>query len=146
MPAEHARTPIVVKHEGGVRFAAEIRSHTVLVDQPHRGGGEDSAPSPIELLGAALGTCVALYVQQFCHARGLPYEGLRVEVEQRSAASPSRIEQFVVHVSLPVELPAHYAALIDRVARSCPAHNTLSLGAEVAVTIGVGEPVVNAAT
>ena len=143
---QHARTPIVVTHEGGVRFAAQIRSHTVLVDQPHRGGGEDSAPSPIELLGAALGTCIALYVQQFCHARGLPYEGLSVEVEQHGATSPSRIGKFAVHVSLPVELPPQYAALIDRVARSCPAHNTLSMGADVAVTIGVGEPAVVTAT
>jgi putative redox protein len=139
MSASHARTPIVVTHEGGVRFAAQVRSHRVLVDQPSRGGGDDTAPAPIELLGAALGTCVAYYVQQFCHARRLPYEGMRVEVDQQSAANPSRIGKFVVHVALPMELPPQYAALIERVARSCPAHNTLSLGAEVAVAITARE-------
>jgi uncharacterized OsmC-like protein len=139
MSVTHTRPPIVVSHDGGVRFAAQIRSHRVFVDQTLRGGGEDTAPAPIELLGAALGTCVAYYVQQFCHARGLPHEGMRVEVEQLSAANPSRIGKFVVRVVLPAELPAPYAALIERVARSCPAHNTLSLGATVDVTIAVEE-------
>ena len=139
MPIRHTRPPIVVTHEGGVRFAAQVRGHRVLVDQPERAGGEDTAPSPIELLGAGLGTCVAYYVQQFLSSRGLPYDGLRVTVEQLPASSPSRTGKFVVHVSLPAELHGEQAVLIERVARSCPAHNTLSLGADVEVLIGVGE-------
>jgi putative redox protein len=135
MATQTQRAPIVVTHDGGVRFAAQIRSHRVVVDQPLRGGGEDSGPSPIELLGAALGTCVALYVQQFCHARDLPYDGLRVEVEQHGAANPGRIGRFVVRVMLSTELPEHYAAMLERVAQSCPAHNTLVHGAEVTVLV-----------
>lgn len=146
MSASTARSPIVVTHEGDVRFAAQVRSHRVVVDQLHRAGGDDTAPAPIELLGAALGTCVAFYVQQFCHARGLPYDGLRVEVDQQGASSPSRIGKFVVRVLLPAELPAPYDAMIERVVRSCPAHNTLSLGAEVTVAIGVGATETGAAT
>lgn len=130
--------PIVVTHEGGVQFAAQIRSHRLLVDQPPRSGGGDAGPAPIELLGASLGTCVALYVQQFCHVRGLPHEGMRVEVTTEGAANPGRIAAFNVRVVLPMELPQQYAALIQRVARSCPAHNTLVHGADVNVTIDAG--------
>jgi uncharacterized OsmC-like protein len=126
---------MVITHEGGVRFAAQIRQHRLMVDQPVAGGGEDTAPMPLELLGASLGTCVALYVQQFCHARGLPYEGMRVEVDPRGAQG--RIGQFDVRVVLPAALPPQYAELLERVARSCPAHNTLTHGAEVAVHIEV---------
>lgn len=135
MSAHSGHHPIVVTHEGGVKFAAQIRSHRVVVDQPIRGGGADSGPAPIELLGASLGTCVALYVQQFCHARGLPYDGLRVEVEQYGAGNPNRIGIFAVRVILGHELPDEYAAMLERVARSCPAHNTLAHGAEVEVSI-----------
>jgi len=127
------RQPMVITHEGGVTFAAQIREHRILVDQPAGGGGEDSAPMPLELLGASLGTCVALYVQQFCHARGLPYQGMRVEVDPQGAQS--RIGRFDVRVVLPVPLPPRYAEMLERVARSCPAHNTLSHGAEIAVAI-----------
>ncbi len=103
MQHDSVRPAMVITHEGGVKFAAQIRQHRLLVDQPAGGGGEDSAPMPLELLGASLGTCVALYVQQFCHTRGLPYEGMRVEVVPRGAQG--RIGRFNVRVVLPQELP-----------------------------------------
>ena len=135
MASPTSRAPMVITHEGGVRFAAQVRSHRVMVDQPERAGGGDTAPSPIEMLGVSLGTCVAYYVQQFCHSRDLRYEGMRVEVEQRGAQNPGRIGEFVVRVILPIELPAEYAVMLERVARSCPAHNTLTHGATVTVNI-----------
>jgi len=132
--------PMVITHEGGLKFAAQVRSHRILTDQPQRAGGGDSAPMPIELLGAALGTCIALYVQQYLHTRDLPYEGMRVEVEQRGAANPSRIGEFSVRVILPEALPPHHAEMLERVARSCPAHGTFTHGAEVSVAIETPAP------
>jgi len=135
MIALKTHSPIVVTHDTGVQFVAQIRSHRVRVDQPKHAGGEDVAPSPIELLGASLGTCIAFYVQQFCHARGLPYEGMQVEVESAGAANPARVGSFDVRLVLPASLPAHFVELLERVARSCPAHNTLTLGPQVTVRV-----------
>ena len=139
MAGHNGRAPMVVTYEGGATFAAQIRGHRLLVDQPAAGGGADSAPMPLELLGASLGTCVALYVQRFCQARGLPYEGMAVEVE--AIGAQGRIGRFDVRVKLPEALPAQYAQLLERVARSCPAHNTLVSGAEVAVQVETPAPV-----
>ncbi len=136
------RMPIVVTHEGGVQFAAQIRTHRVVVDQPLRGGGADAGPAPIELLGASLGTCVALYVQQFCQSRDVPYDGMRVEVEQLGAQNPNRIGQFVVRVVLPGGIPEQFTPMLERVARSCPAHHTLTQGAEVQMHFEIGAPAV----
>lgn len=136
-----ARAPIVVTHDTGVKFTATIRSHRIVVDQPVRGGGEDAGPSPLELLGASLGTCIALYVQQFCAARNLPYEGMRVEVTQHGAANPHRVGKFAVRVVLAGELPEHYVSMLERVAQSCPAHNTIVHGAEVDVAVETAIPV-----
>jgi uncharacterized OsmC-like protein len=127
--------PIVVTHDHGGRFAAQVRSHLVFVDQPESGGGEDTAPMPLEMLGVSLGTCVALYVQRFLHARKLPYEGMRVEVDQVSAQNPNRIADFQVRVILPAVVPSVYAELLERVARSCPAHNTLVHSSDVRVSV-----------
>ena len=129
------RPAMVITHEGGLKFAAQVRSHRIVVDQPARAGGDDAGPMPIELLGVSLGTCIALYVQQFCQSRGLPYDGMRVELEQHGAQNPNRIGEFVVRVVLPTELPAQYATLLERVVRSCPAHNTLEHGAALSVEI-----------
>jgi uncharacterized OsmC-like protein len=131
---------MIITHVGGVQFAAQVRSHRILVDQPERGGGADEAPSPIELLGVSLGTCVALYVQQFCQSRALPYDGMRVELQQRGAQNPNRIGEFSLKVVLPAGIPEEHVAMLERVARSCPAHNTLAHGAEVAMEFEVGTP------
>ena len=138
MSASRIREPIVVTHEGGVQFAAQVRSHRLIVDQSERGGGADAGPAPIELLGVSLGTCVALYVQQYCYSRGLSHEGLRVEVQQYGAQNPSRIGQFEVNVVLPAGIPAEHVAMLERVARSCPAHGTLTHAAEVLVQLQIG--------
>ena len=127
---------MVVTHLGGARFAADIRGHRLVVDQP-RPTGDDSALMPIELLAASLGTCVALYVQRYLASRGLPHHGMRVEVAQHGAANPGRIGEFVVNVVLAEPVPAHHAEVLERVARSCPAHNTLVHGAEVDVRLEI---------
>ena len=129
------RAPMVITHEGGLRFAAQVRSHRIVTDQPEHAGGEDSGPSPVELLGVSLGSCIAFYVQQFCHARGLPYEGMQVEVEQRGEKNPARVGEFVVRVVMPDELPEQYLPMLERVVRSCPAHNTLTDGASIKIEI-----------
>jgi putative redox protein len=134
-----AREPMVVTHEGGLRFVADIRGHRLVVDQPAP-KGEDSAPMPVELMGAALGTCVALYVQQYCASRELPYEGMRVEVRHENAKSPHRIGAFAVQVFLPEPLAAEHLEMLDRVARSCPVHNTLTHAPQVEVVIEAGAP------
>jgi putative redox protein len=132
---------IVVTHDGGTQFSARVRGHRVIVDQPVHGGGADAWPMPIELLGVSLGTCVALYVNQFLEARRLPHDGMRVEVEQVAARNPNRIGEFVVRVVLPESLPAAHAALLERVVRSCPAHNTLERAAHIRFEIEMPAPV-----
>lgn len=132
-----AGTPIVVRHDGGMKFVARARSHEIVTDQTERSGGMDSGPTPLELLGAALGSCIALYVQQFCEVRSLPYAGMKVEVRQKNEASPNRVGRFAVRVVMPEELPEQYLSMLERVVKTCPVHNTLATGASVTVGIQV---------
>lgn len=90
---------------------------------------------PLELLGASLGTCIALYVQQFCEVRDLPFAGMRVEVLQQTDRNPSRVAQFSVRVIMPEELPEQYASMLDKVVQSCPAHYTLAHETEIKVEV-----------
>jgi ribosomal protein S12 methylthiotransferase accessory factor len=130
--------PIVVSWDGGVRFTADIRGHGVTVDQPARGGGTDSAPMPVELLPAALGTCVALYVQQFLVTRGLDPAGMTVEVNTVGAANPNRIGRFDVQVKIPGGVPEKYRDAVRRAAEGCTVHHTLTHVPEIAVRVSEG--------
>jgi len=127
--------PIVVSWDGGVRFTANIRGHKLTVDQPQRGGGQDSAPMPLELVPTALGTCAALYVQQFLVTRELDPTGMTVEVHTVGASNPNRIARFDVEVKIPAGVPEKYREAVKRAAEGCTVHHTLTHGPEIAVTV-----------
>ena len=129
------RSPIVVTHEKGLSFAAQIRQHRVVTDQSIRAGGEDAGPSPTELISAALGSCVALYVYQFCVSRGLPHDGMRIEVTPRNVANANRIGEISVAVRMPGYLLPHTVEMLERVVRSCPVHNTLDHGVAISFSL-----------
>ena len=135
-----APTPTVVTHISGVQFSIGIRSHEIIVDQTFAGGGNDSAPTPLELLGAALGSCIAYYIHRFFHTRGLPADGIRVLVSENRVQNPSRIDSFSVEVELPCDVPPQYAPLLRRVIHTCPAHNTLAMGAKIDVKFKAPAP------
>jgi putative redox protein len=116
----------IITGAGGLRFNTEIRGHTVVTDQPERGGGTDTAPTPLDLLPVALGSCIILYAHQFCATRKISDEGLRVEVRWETASAPKRISRFDVRVILPDDLPEEYRAAIERAVLACPVHNTLA--------------------
>lgn len=125
----------VVTSGGGLRFDAGIRSHVVHTDQPVASGGDDLAATPLELLAASLGACVALYAHQFCARRGIPDEGLRVEVEWEKAQAPYRVRRFDVKVILPDEVPEQYRPALERAVRTCPVHNTLAHAPEMNIDV-----------
>ncbi len=125
----------IVTNDGGVRFGARVRQHTVFTDQGVKGGGRDSAPSPVDLLGVALGSCIAFYVRQFLLTRLFTADEMRVEVTQRNAIEPARIAEFNVLIALPNELPARYRPVLDRVVKTCPVYNTLAAGATINVEV-----------
>ena len=136
--------PIVVTWDGGARFTAEIRGHKLVVDQPAKGGGEDSAPMPLELLPASLGTCIALYVQRFLETRSLDASGLEVSVGTLGAPNPNRIARFNVEVKIPGGVPEKYRDAVKRAAEGCTVHHTLMHSPEIAVSIQEGAGVATA--
>lgn len=126
---------VVITGAGGLRFDASLDSHMVVTDQPVRGGGTDAAPTPLDLMPIALGSCIALYAHQFCATRNIPDADLRVEVRWETASAPRRIGRFDVRVTLPDALPDEYRAAIERAVLACPVHNTLTHPPEINVEL-----------
>ena len=127
--------PIVVTWDGGMRFSANVRGHTVHVDQPKVAGGEDTAPGPLELVPVSLGTCVAFFVQQFLAARGLDPSGLTVNVTATGAPNPHRLGRFEVAVAVPGGVPERYREAVKRAAETCTVHHTLTHRPEIEVVV-----------
>ena len=130
--------PVTVTWDGGARFTADVRGHKVHVDQPPQAGGEDSAPTPLELVPASLGTCVAYFVQRFLSTRGLSSEGLTVTVGSLDAPNPHRIGAFEVDVQIPGGVPEKYKDAVLRAAETCTVHSTLTHHPAVHIAIHEG--------
>ena len=122
-----------IESAGGLKFIANVRGHEVRTDQPVSGGGGDTAPTPLELVGVALGSCIALYITKFCEARNIATRGLRVEFAETTVKNPYRVGQYNVNVKLPDDFPEEYRAAVGRVIETCAVHNTLMHPPEILV-------------
>jgi putative redox protein len=117
---------IEVAHAGGESYAITTRGHVTLADQPAGAGGADAAPTPTELLVAALASCVAFYTGRYLMRHGLERDGLRVSAEFTMAADrPARVGAVRLLVRVPAGLPAERRAALVAVASHCTVHNTL---------------------
>jgi uncharacterized OsmC-like protein len=117
----------LVESIGKVGSRARIGNHEVLFDQPATvPGGEDRGPSPLDLMAVSVAACAHYFAAAYLHGRGLPTEGLSVEVESEKARLPvSRLGRLSMKVHLPVALDERQIAGIERAIKSCPAYGTL---------------------
>jgi putative redox protein len=113
-----------ITHVGGLKFEAEHRGHKLTLDQPVP-VGSDEGPTPIELVAAALGGCVAVYGASFLKRNDIPAAGFAVDVVWEMTDKPHRVGRFSVKVTVPHELSRQQRESLARVIQGCPVHHTL---------------------
>ncbi|MGF1627046.1 MAG: alpha/beta fold hydrolase, partial [Alphaproteobacteria bacterium] len=67
-------------HRGRLQQAVRVGAHRLTADEPREAGGDDSGPSPYDLLSAALGTCTSMTLRLYADHKRLPLEHVAVEV------------------------------------------------------------------
>jgi putative redox protein len=72
-------------------FDARVRNHRVRIDTTSAGGGNDSGPTPKELLLASLGACSGMDVAALLQKMRVPFRALRVEVSGELTETHPRI-------------------------------------------------------
>jgi uncharacterized OsmC-like protein len=126
---------LMVSHVDGDRFRIEVRGHTLTVDQPRGAGGDDTAPTPTELLVASLAGCVAFYARRFLGRHGLPTDGLAVAASFTMASRPARVQTVRLTLAVPDGVPARHRDPLLAVASHCTVHNTLSSTPNVEINL-----------
>ena len=134
----------VVESTGRVGSRVRLGAHELVFDQPAAvPGGEDRGPSPLDVLGASVAACAHYYAAAFLYGRGLPTEGLRVEVEAEKERLPSpRLGRLSMRVHVPAGLDERQLLTVERAVKRCPAYGTLlhSPNVELAVEVDGGVP------
>jgi putative redox protein len=112
------------REDGTLRHAVEIRGHTLVADEPEDEGGDDSGPSPQELLAASLASCTAITMEMYAKRKGWDMGDVAVHVDYEPAqrGSPTR---FRMRVELPKELPEDQRERLMQIGAKCPVHRVL---------------------
>jgi putative redox protein len=112
------------RENGTLRHDVEIRDHVVVADEPTDNGGDDSGPSPQELLAASLASCTAITMEMYANRKGWNVGEVVVDVNYEPAqrGSPTR---FQLEVRMPKELPEEQRERLMQIAAKCPVHRTL---------------------
>jgi uncharacterized OsmC-like protein len=130
----------LIESAGKVASRARLGAHELIFDQPALvPGGDDRGPSPLDVLALSVAACAHYYAAAFLHGRGLPTEGLTVEVESEKERAPApRIGRLSMKVHLPPGLTERQRAGVERAIKSCPAYGTLLHPPAVELTIEAG--------
>ena len=113
---------------GTLRQDIEIDGlHHLITDEPERLGGEGVAPSPHELLPAALAGCISTHLVMYARTKGWELGDVSVDVDYDHRSNPRR---FAVDIGVGAELTGDQLDRLYKVAVACPVRKALQGGAE----------------
>lgn len=115
-------------YKGGLRVECEhSASGTVIItDAPVDNHGQGRSFSPTDLLATSLGACLLTIMGIYADAIGVDITGAETEIIKKMESSPRHVAEVDVMVRMP---PKSYTTeeklKLERVALTCPVHNTL---------------------
>jgi putative redox protein len=114
----------VARRTGKFRHMIDVREHHVSIDEPLDQGGQDSAPSPQEMLAASLASCTAVTMEMYAQRKGWDLGYVEVECSYTPAerGCPTR---FDLVLRLPEDAPDEQVERLKIIAAKCPVHRTL---------------------
>jgi putative redox protein len=112
------------RRSGTFQHDVRVRDHHVSADEPLDTGGDDTAPSPQELLAASLASCTAITLEMYAERKGWDVGPVEVDCEYTPAerGCPTRFE---LVVRLPDGLADDQVQRLMQIAAKCPVHRTL---------------------
>ncbi len=101
------------------KVEAHFKGHVIQTDQPRKGGGDESHPSPFDLFLASIGTCAGFYVKSFCRQRGIDQQGIEIIQHMHVDEATRMIDTIEIEIILPESFPDKYKESVIKAAGAC---------------------------
>ncbi|MEL6373382.1 MAG: bifunctional alpha/beta hydrolase/OsmC family protein [Pseudomonadota bacterium] len=140
-----------VEETGAGQFQQRMRvgAHTVLADEPRSYGGDDTGPTPYDLLSMGLGACTSMTLRMYAARKGLDLEPVVVDVKHAKVHAQDcadcgeghegRIDRFERTIRLGGHVSDEMRSKLLEIADKCPVHRTLEQSAAVVTTLEDGK-------
>ncbi|MEL6531166.1 MAG: bifunctional alpha/beta hydrolase/OsmC family protein [Pseudomonadota bacterium] len=129
----------VIVQTGHGKFGTEVHtaSHRFVADEPRSFGGDDTGPTPYDLLLGALGTCTAMTMKMYADRKKWPMKGTRIYLTHERnhtedcghiAYEEEGMEVQALNRVIEVmgdDLSDDQRARLIEIADKCPVHRTL---------------------
>ena len=134
---------VVVQETGAGKFQQTVRAgnHRFAADEPLAMGGDDSGPSPYDLLLAALGACTAMTLRLYAERKGIALDRVAVglahdRIHAEDCAACETEQGMVDRINRSIHLEGQFdeaeRARLLEIADKCPVHRLLT-SAEVLI-------------
>jgi len=135
-PPRAAAGTVVVQETGEGLFTQAIAAgpHALRADEPASYGGNDSGPTPYDLLLAGLGACTTMTLRLYARRKQWPLQRARVSLRHEKIHAEDctdcetregRIDHIEREITLEGPLDAEQRAALLAIADRCPVHRTL---------------------
>ncbi len=137
MPAPGKGEVIVGETGAGAyaNFVATGSGHAFFADEPENVGGDNSGPSPYDLLLAALGACKSMTMRMYAQRKGFDLERAQVRLShgrvhaadcEECHSETGRVDVIETRIELSGNLSEEERQRIFQIAEKCPVHRTIT--------------------
>jgi len=123
-----------INFTGNKKVDAHFRGFTIKSDQPVADGGDNTAPSPLEIFLASIGMCAGFYIVAFCQSRSIPAANITLKQTVMRNDTTHLVEKINIDIVLPPNFPEKYKLAIIKTAQSCSVKKFLDAPPEIQIS------------